>query len=267
MATSENIPAEELASQSILSRKALEELIKQIANADADNQSAIKTEADRAKAAENTLTTALGEEEVRATGAEEAIATLVGTLPDGTTATTVVDYAAALAKEVENLATENNSKLAARVSSTESSINTLNGNSDTPGSVQQIVKDSVAQIVNENNNGSIDTLNEIAAWIINDTTGAAKMATDIATLNGAVTVEGSVKKQVADALSEAKQDSLDKINALDAVVESEENAYVKVKVTQVDGLITAINVTNNQEIVSSQDIKDMFAAASTNIVA
>ena len=93
------------------------------------------------------------------------------------------------------------------------------------------------------------------------------MKTDIATLNGAVTVEGSVKKQVADALSEAKQDSLDKIGALDAVVESTENAYVTVRVTQVDGLITAVNVTNNQEIVSSQDIKDMFAAASTDTVA
>ena len=57
MATSENIPAEELASQSVLSRKALEELIKQIANADTANKSAIKTEADRAKAAEDALAT------------------------------------------------------------------------------------------------------------------------------------------------------------------------------------------------------------------
>lgn len=267
MATSENIPAEELASQSVLSRKALEELIKQIANADTANKSAIRIEADRAKAAEDALTTALGEEEARATRAENAITTLVGTLPEGTTATTVVDYAAALAKEAEDLATDKNSKLAARVDSAESAINTLNGDVNVPGSVQKTVADSVAKIVNENNNGSIDTLNEIAAWIINDTTGAAKMKTDIATLNGAVTVEGSVKKQVADALSEAKQDSLDKIGALDAVVESTENAYVTVKVTQIDGLITTVNVTNNQEIVSSQDIKDMFAAASTDTVA
>lgn len=263
MATSENIPAEELASQSVLSRKALEELIKQIANADTANKSAIKIEADRAKAAENALTTALGEEEARATEAENAIASLVGTLPEGTTATTVVGYAAALAKKVEDLAGENNSKLAARVSSAESLINTLNGDVTTPGSIQKTVADSVAKIVNENNNGSIDTLNEIASWIINDTTGAAKMKADIATLNGEVTVEGSVKKQIADALSEAKQDPLDKINALDAVVLSTENAYVTVKVTQVDGLITAVNVTNNQEIVTAQDIRDMFASTST----
>ena len=40
----------------------------------------------------------------------------------------------------------------------------------------------IAQIVNKNNNGSIDTLNEIAEWIINDKTGAAKMNADISNL-------------------------------------------------------------------------------------
>ena len=34
----------------------------------------------------------------------------------------------------------------------------------------------IAKIVNDNNNGSIDTLNEIAAWIVNDKTGAASIA-------------------------------------------------------------------------------------------
>lgn len=263
MTTSENIPAEELAAQSVLSRKALEELIKQIADADATNASSIKMEADRAKAAELALTTALGEEEARAVGREDAIATLVCTLPEDTTATTVVAYARALAKDATDYVDNKNSAMALRVSSVESAINTLNGDVTVAGSVKKEVADSVAKIVNENNNGSIDTLNEIASWIINDTTGAAKMKADIETLNGAVTVEGSVKKQVADALSDAKQDSLDKINALDAEVESSEEAYVKVKVTQVDGLITAVNVTNNQEIVTAQDIKDMFASTST----
>ena len=57
---------------------------------------------------------------------------------------------------------------------------------DTGKSVRTIVAEETAKIVNENNNGSIDTLNEIAAWIINDTTGAAHMANDIAALKGAV---------------------------------------------------------------------------------
>ena len=58
-------------------------------------------------------------------------------------------------------------------------LNLLNGDASTVGSVANTTATEIAKIVNDNNNGSIDTLNEIAAWIINDTTGAAKMNADI----------------------------------------------------------------------------------------
>ena len=78
------------------------------------------------------------------------------------------------------------SGLNGRVSTVEGAITTLNGTGT--GSVKKIAADTaateIAKIVNDNNNGSIDTLNEIAAWIINDTTGAAKMQADITTLKG-----------------------------------------------------------------------------------
>ena len=54
----------------------------------------------------------------------------------------------------------------------------------------------IAQIVNENNNGSIDTLNEIAAWIVNDETGVAKMNADISNLKTNVS---KLKEQVQTA--------------------------------------------------------------------
>lgn len=73
---------------------------------------------------------------------------------------------------------------------------------DTGKSVRTIVAEETAKIVNENNNGSIDTLNEIAAWIINDTTGAASMANDIAALKGAVdTGDQKVSEYVAAAIA------------------------------------------------------------------
>jgi hypothetical protein len=65
------------------------------------------------------------------------------------------------------------------LSGIDSRLDVLEGDSATQGSVAY----QIAQIVNDNNNGSIDTLNEIAAWIINDTTGAAKMASDISSLS------------------------------------------------------------------------------------
>lgn len=71
-----------------------------------------------------------------------------------------------------------NTSLGTRMTTAEGRIDTLSAGSGTEGSVAY----QIAQIVNENQNGSIDTLNEIASWIINDTTGAAKMAADIETL-------------------------------------------------------------------------------------
>lgn len=78
--------------------------------------------------------------------------------------------------------TYDDSTLDGRLDTVEAAIQTLNGTSSTQGSVAY----QIAQIVNDNNNGDIDTLNEIAAWIINDTTGAAKMASDISSLQTAV---------------------------------------------------------------------------------
>lgn len=54
-------------------------------------------------------------------------------------------------------------------------LNILNAGATQEGSVAY----QIAQIVNADNNDKIDKLNEIAAWIVNDTTGAAKMNADI----------------------------------------------------------------------------------------
>ena len=80
----------------------------------------------------------------------------------------------------------------------EGRLDILQGGSTQVGSVAY----QIAQIVNENENGSIDTLNEIAGWIINDTTGATKMANDIATLKGDDTVSGSVANSIKNAIEE-----------------------------------------------------------------
>lgn len=129
----------------------------------------------------------------------------------------------------------------------EAAIELLNGEAATTGSVANTVATEIAKIVNENNNGSIDTLNEIAAWIINDSTGAAKMANDIATLNGADTVAGSV----ANSIKVLKE-------SLDAEVTSEDGEKVTVKVTEVDGIITAVNVTE-ADIASAATLANLSA--------
>lgn len=107
------------------------------------------------------------------------------------------------------------SALEDRVTANETSIATLKGNAQTEGSVAHTVATEIAKVVNGAPE-SFDTLKEIADWIANDTTGAAKMANDIAILKGEETVEGSVKKALKDAKTYA--DGLDKAtnNALAA---------------------------------------------------
>lgn len=61
----------------------------------------------------------------------------------------------------------------------QSAVNTLNGDDQTVGSVDYKVAQEVAKILNDNDDSDIDTLEEIAAWITNDTTGVASMVKDI----------------------------------------------------------------------------------------
>ena len=69
-----------------------------------------------------------------------------------------------------------------RISANETTLTRLIGTheNDNTRSIREIAANEIAKIVNDNSNGSIDTLNEIAAWIVNDSTGAAKMNADIA---------------------------------------------------------------------------------------
>ena len=90
------------------------------------------------------------------------------------------------------------SALDGRVAANEGAIEKLNGEGD--GSVKKQVADAIAGVVNSAPE-DFDTLKEVADWIASDTTGAAKMQADIARLDGADTVDGSVKKQIKDAVA------------------------------------------------------------------
>ena len=138
--------------------------------------------------------------------------------------------------------------LAGRVAANEAAIGVLNGDAATAGSVKKQVADAIAGVI-ANAPEDFDTLKEVADWIANDTTGAAKMQADIAKLMGADTVEGSVAK----ALKDAKAYTDEAIQGLDAEITSTDGTHVTVKVTEVDGEITAVNVTEN-DIASADDL-------------
>lgn len=140
------------------------------------------------------------------------------------------------------------SALEGRVAANEGAITTLNGDGD--GSVKKAVADGIAGVI-ASAPEDFDTLKEIADWIASDTTGAAKMQADIATLKGADTVEGSVAKSVKDA-----------VLALDATVGSQtvaEGKHVAVEVVETDGKLTGLTVVEN-DIASASGVQASIEA-------
>ena len=115
------------------------------------------------------------------------------------------------------------SALESKVTANENAITLLNGNAETSGSVAHTVATEIAKVVAEAPD-NFDTLKEIADWIANDKTGAAKMQADIAKLNGGETVEGSVAKALKDAKAYASELNTTTNNKLDAEKERAEGA-------------------------------------------
>ena len=144
-------------------------------------------------------------------------------------------------------------------------IATLNGAADVAGSVANTANVAAAAKVAEivaNADANFDTLKEIADWILNDTTGAADMANDIAALQGLVG-DKAVATQIAEAIS---AEGLDKyalaadLNSLADRVKALENAgYQNAEQvgSAIDAKITALDLAN------AYDAKGAAAAAET----
>jgi hypothetical protein len=144
-------------------------------------------------------------------------------------------------------------------------IGVLNGAADVVGSVANTANAAAAAKVAEivaNADADFDTLKEIADWILNDTTGAADMANDIAALQGLVG-DKAVAEQIADAIS---AEGLDKyalaadLTALAGRVKVLEDAgyqNAEAVAAAIDAKIAALDLAN------AYDAKGAAAAAET----
>lgn len=137
-----------------------------------------------------------------------AMDAIIGTPAEGKTLVQMIEAA-------QTAATYDDTQVKADIKANTDAIAKLNGDDKTEGSVDYKVAQEVAKILNDNDSSDIDTLNEIAAWITNDTTGAAKMNADIAAntaaitkLNGSVDTEGSVLSMIAANAPKTATDTL-----------------------------------------------------------
>ena len=141
----------------------------------------------------------------------------------------------------------------------------LNGDAATVGSVANTANAAAAAKVAEivaNADADFDTLKEIADWILNDTTGAADMANDIAALQGLVG-DVAVAAQIANAIA---AEGLDKyalaadLTALANRVKALEDAgyqNAEAVAAAIDAKIAALDLAN------AYDAKGAAAAAET----
>lgn len=129
-----------------------------------------------------------------------------------------------------------------RIAANEAAITKLNGNDTVVGSVDYKIAQEVAKILNDNDASDIDTLNEIAAWIKNDTAGV-----------------GALNQKVTDNEA-AIQDHEGRIAANEQAVSTTlPNAIAKVKTDLVNGATT---YTTFKKVET--DLSNVITKANTN---
>ena len=158
------------------------------------------------------------------------------------------------------------------IADNKAAIETLNGAADVVGSVANTANAAAAAKVAEivaGANADFDTLKEIADWILNDTTGAADMANDIAALQAQmVGIESTVVAKIAAEIAAAlKVDGADKyalaseLSALADRVKAIEDAGYQTAAqvgSAIDAKIAALDLAN------SYDAKGAAATAEAN---
>jgi hypothetical protein len=100
---------------------------------------------------------------------------------------------------------------AANIKKNTDAIDILNGDNKTEGSVDYKIVQEVAKILNDNDANDIDTLEEIAAWIKNDTAGVADLNRRITANETAI---GLINNETSGILAQAKADTAAQIAAL-----------------------------------------------------
>lgn len=232
----------------------------------------------------------------------DAINATIGTVPEGQTVMGIIENIQENAyddTEIKGLIQDNADAIAAHKEAVDAKVTTLVGD-DANKSVRTIANEELAkQLIAEGAAESLDTLEEIAAWIQEhpeDASAMNKAIEDLEALVGtlpegitATTIVGYIQEAVAAEKTRAEgvESGLDerlaaveeamgedgsvssqidaKIAALDADVTSasvDTGKGVQVQVVETDGKITAVNVTGNYDL--AYDAAGSATAAQTN---
>lgn len=212
-------------------------------------------------------------EEVAKVDAKVTINTTdISSLKDKVEALEKGTYDDSAVRELISTNTTNIAANATAIATNTAAITTLNADADTVGSVAHtatsIAAAKVAEIV-ANADADFDTLKEIADWILNDTTGAADMANDIAALEAKMAgIDSTVVAKIAAELEAAlKVDGANKYalaselsSLADRVKAIEDAGYQNAAQVEsaIDAKIAALDLAN------AYDAKGAAATAEAN---
>ena len=179
--------------------------------------------------ADTTINATLGEHTASITALGQKDAELAGLISGNTTAinneaTARTDADNALAARIKVYEDNKDSYATkAEVKVNTDAIAVLNA-ADTGKSVREIAADEVAKIVGTAPE-AFDTLEEVATWIANDTSGAAAMANDIAALKTAVntTLPAAIATAKSEAIDTAKSEALAEVSTKYVTADAENN--------------------------------------------
>ena len=133
-------------------------------------------------------------------------------------------------------------------------LDTIEGEGE--GSIKKAAADAVAKVV-AGADSDFDTLKEVADWIANDTTGAAKLQSDVAILRGADTVEGSVAKAEKDAkaYTDERIGDLGKVSEEEGAADHTVKSYVDEKIQGLgDAAYTGVENANAGQYVKVSEV-------------
>ena len=181
----------------------------------------------------------------------------IGTLVEGKT---IVD----MINDVKTSVVYDDTLIKAEIKKNADAITILNADSKTEGSVDYKVAQEVAKIINDNDSSDIDTLNEIVAWITNDTTGVSKMHADIVAnasaitkLNADANTEGSVLYMIE--ANKTKVATVDIAGLVKSVASTVENG---ISVAE-DGTMS-VNSVNVNKLVQDEGSTIVLNGGSSN---
>lgn len=177
--------------------------------------------------------------------AKNEIAALIGTVAENKTVVQMIDESK-----------YDDTTIKADILKNTNAIALLNDVDTVEGSIDNKIAKEVAKILNDNDASDIDTLNEIAAWIINDETGVAKMNADIAAnTSNIAAILNKDTGLLAQALAQAKTE----IGAIPTATAS------VLGLVKIDDATIKMN-SNNQLYVNKVSVDSLYQEANSVLV-